>query len=251
MLKKPPILGPERVPIVSEHALVASFLHLCAIARAEPDAKRRETRYNEALAVVQRSKEKESTPEIILAIADCLYQLRKYVEALEVLASGERRGWELPEHCELRGRCLFKLGEFGRAMAAFQSALDMGVNTRENRTWIMRCRAKETMETDPAAAKELLIVMEEPAVVPVIKHDWYQSNTHINLVVYVAGLSEDQVSATYKPKSVDVVVNGNTLHFDFEKEIDPADARITVTKTKVEVRMAKAVASQQLWRLDM
>ena len=248
MLKKPPILGSDRVPLVSEHARHASFLHLCSLARSEADAKRRETYYTQALSVLEGTTMSSGTPELLLGVADCFYQLRRYMPALEALGNGASRGWELPEHCELRGRCLFKLGEFERALAAFQAAVDMGVNTRENQTWMMRCRAKLTMETDAAAAKERLIMMEEPVVDKSIRHDWYQSNTHVNLVVYVSGLREDQVSATYEPTSVDLVINGDHLHFDFEKEINPQDARILIGKTKVEVRMAKAAPGR--WRLD-
>ena len=249
MLKKPPLLGVDPKPQVSDHAAEASFLHLCSMARSELDEQRRDSLLNDALDLARYIRD-QPTPEILLASAECQYQLGQYAKALECVKGGRERGWCLPDHCELRGRCLYKLGEFERAISAFEEAAEMGANTHENEMWIMRCRAHLTMENDEETAKERLIIIDAAPPTPTIRHDWYQSNTHVNLVVYVAGLTQDQVQAEFTERSVDVVIRDTRLHFALEKEIDPNDGRVSISKTKVEVRMKKAVPGPQGWHLD-
>ena len=231
-----------------ECGLETSFLHMCNLARAEPDPMKRQRKYNDALAIGKIIKQ-DSTPELLLAVAECYYNQRSYINTLDVLSKGTRKGWAFAEHCELRGRCLFKMEEYETAIAAFREATELGGNPRDNKTWIMRCHARYAMKNDRTGSA--MILMDSVPAHEELAHDWYQTSTYVSLVVYAEGLKEDQVKAEFTEKSVDVVIDAKEptrLHFDLEREINPADTRVTIGRTKVEVRMAKAVPSKQGWK---
>lgn len=240
----------QKLASAFECGVETSFLHLCSIARAETNQTERKRKYKDALALAKLVKQ-DSTPEVLIEVAECYYSQCLYVNALEVLSRGSRNGWSFADHCELRGRCLFKLEEYEMAISAFREATELGGNPRTNKVWIMRCQARYSMKNERTGPS--VIVMDSPPNYPELTHEWYQTSTHVSLLVYVAGLTDDQVKAEFTDKSVDVVVDGKEptrLHFDLEKEINPADTRVTVGSTKVEVRMAKAVPGKQFWKFD-
>lgn len=194
-----------------------------------------------------------TNPELLISIVDCYFTLGKYVTALEMLEKGIKRGWKLPEIVEYKGKCLFKLGEFERAIYVFKEAIEIGANARECDTWLMRCKAHAKMEqwsSNMEYHRDKVIVIDPPITITELKHDWYQSKTDVTLVVYCAGLTEDQVKVKFGERSVDLFIEGKErvhVHYDLEKEIKDG-GRVSVGKSKIEVKMAKAVPNQN-WKL--
>lgn len=232
---------------VHEYAAEVSFLHLVALAKVDGDGPTKEKLFREALSLIKIG-HYDATPELLYATGECHFGLRNYTTALDVLSRGFQLGWQLPNLIELRGRCLFQLGEYKRAMASFLEVADMGSNTRENLTWVMRCQARDTTERDTMSR---LIEIDAPVMSLDVRHDWYQTKTHVNLIVYAVGLTEDQFKVTYTERSVEIAIdqNGATkkMQLELEHEIDPKCCDVTIGQVKVEVRMAKSV--QGMWKL--
>jgi tetratricopeptide (TPR) repeat protein len=197
--------------------------------------------YGEALKLLERT-DYRSSPELLVLAAKCRYHEGKITSALELLLYGLKSGWKIPEIYKLKGQCLFKQGEFTLAHQDFVSAFQIqpDVNTQ---LWIQRCEARFTLEDDPASPN--ILVFETPPPVR-IRHDFYQSASHITLVIYVPNLTEEQLKVTFETMRVDVEIFQRECHllkFKLEKAIipDKSASRIALSKGKVEIQMAKAV----------
>lgn len=233
-----------------DYATEVSFCYLVSLAKSEKSITEQRKKCAEALELFAPI---PTNPELLISIVDCYFMLGKYIVALELLEEGIKKGWKLPDIVEYKGKCLFKLGEYERAIIVFKEAIDIGASARECGTWLMRCKAHFIMDPERGNLeyhKDRVITIE-PHVVSEVKHDWYQSKTDVTLVIYCSGVSEDNVAVLFGDNRVYVLITGKEsirAGFHLEKEVNQDEIRINVGKTKIEIKMTKLVPNQT-WKL--
>ncbi|TMW62669.1 hypothetical protein Poli38472_005287 [Pythium oligandrum] len=163
-----------------------------------------------------------------------------------------------------KGVAHFELEEYSLAKKAFAAGKKV-VEAKEEallkrfQTWIRKCDAEldSDDEVDMAdAVPSAAPVVPTPAPVaapartpvqkPSIRHEWYQSNSHVTISVFQKNLNQDDVVADITPKqlAVKVRVNGefvealNKALFD---EVDVDGSSWKIIGPKVEVRLKKKV----------
>jgi suppressor of G2 allele of SKP1 len=186
---------------------------------------------------------------MLVCTARCYYFQGRITAALEVLNHADKLGWNIPDVLLLKGRCLYRMYEYERALAVFTEADQMTSNAY-TQTWILRCKAHLEMEANPDNPEKVIIY--DPQSSGGVKYDWYQSDTHISLLVFVPNLSRDAVKVEFGEKRIDIEITQNgvsSYHFNLEKEIVPSESRIELSGTKVEIKMKKAEKGTQGWKL--
>ncbi len=83
------------------------------------------------------------------------------------------------------------------------------------------------------------------------RHNWYQLQNKVTVDVYAKGVSKDQVSVTFEPERLLVVIAGSgpeeeeyRLDVQLYGKVQPDACRYEVLKTKVEISMNKADTRQ-------
>jgi len=84
-----------------------------------------------------------------------------------------------------------------------------------------------------------------PMPVPKIKHDWYQTETHVIITVIVKNQNKDLVSCDFTAKTLSVsakLPSGSdySLELDLAHDIVPAQSLTRVLSTKIEIKLKKA-----------
>lgn len=155
------------------------------------------------------------------------------------------------------GLAHFGLGEFGKARAAFQSALDLsapaapGDASRELRRWIRKCAAELAPATDasppaepapnpfapPGASPARAGTSSSPAVPPPdpskIRHEWYQTEAEVVVSILARQAPVDGTRVSFGAAQARVAIDfgpaaGGAL---FERElalyapVDPEECR--------------------------
>jgi ribosomal protein S12 methylthiotransferase accessory factor len=86
-------------------------------------------RYEEALALFEKSLRQNPAPQelasIYVHIASCRKDLGRYEEALDALKEAEKANPGLKEIYNLKGFCLYKLKEHMKAIEAFEKAIEI------------------------------------------------------------------------------------------------------------------------------
>ncbi|KDO21163.1 hypothetical protein SPRG_21221 [Saprolegnia parasitica CBS 223.65] len=120
-----------------------------------------------------------------------------------------------------QGVALFGLERFREAKAAFTIGKDKAGNHDQAlarfKTWLRKCDAELEDEEDLPEPKA---VAPEPVPVaapskPALRHEWYQSGTHVTLSLMQKGLKPDDVTVTFSP---------NHLHVQFRIDGEIVDA---------------------------
>jgi suppressor of G2 allele of SKP1 len=76
-----------------------------------------------------------------------------------------------------------------------------------------------------------------------IRHEWYQTDTHVIISLFCK--YSKQVSVDFKPNSVDVDVDGNSLSFNnLFAAIDVDQSVHKVFSTKIEIKLLKEIAAR-------
>ena len=151
--------------------------------------------YLEAINLFETIKHIKS-PQLIVAEATCYYNLKKYMNSIEILKHAEELGWNLFEIYLLKGRSLYKIQEWELALKAFEFADELKTSY-VIKQWITRCKAHITIEQDPESDH---IIQFEPPVISDVIREWYQHGQTIVIVIYVRDVSEHELKVNYQPK---------------------------------------------------
>lgn len=198
--------------------------------------------YSEALNVLNTIKY-QLDPRLLCIKIRCLIETGAFTKALELAISAEEKGWDLPEVFILKGKALYQLKEFQTAKLAFEKC-DRIQPSAEVKRWIQRCIV-QISASDEFSRR---IIRYEPknssAIINNLKHEFYQSQTHVTLVIYIKDITESQVSVKYEPKRVEVVINTipkMILQTNLMKEINPDGCFHQVYSKKIEIKMEKII----------
>ncbi|GBG24536.1 Protein SGT1-like [Hondaea fermentalgiana] len=168
----------------------------------------------------------------------------------------------------------FERGAFLEAKKCFDLAKPLAPNEKTLSTlgtWLRKCEAElsdEEIQLDSAASKSgpdpVAAAASLPAsapngaaAVPDFPIDWYQSNTHVTFEIGAKGVPQDEVKHTISSTSVNVEIPlesaGQTHTFTWQLfgEVIPEASKLSVGKSKIEVRLKKAEASRQWPTLEV
>jgi tetratricopeptide (TPR) repeat protein len=205
--------------------------------------------YTEALSLLSKMN-RELEPSLLLAKAICLFELHKWIEALEVALSLEKHEWLLPDMLMIRGKSLYKLGEFETAKSIFEK-YDAVNPSPETKRWIQRCIVRIEVQTEENINR---IIRHEPqSAQPAarqIKHEWYQTRSQLSLLLFAKGVTESGLHVTVASNSVRIIIDTpHRIEFsvDLVKEIVPNEYSISITPMKVEVKMTKVASAYGQW----
>lgn len=201
-------------------------------------------RYDQVDAALKISSHQDDFPMLFLN-AKSNYQLKNYVHALQLCQNAIKLGYEIPEILMIKGRCLYNLGEYDTALNAFTKAFNMK-QTQEASRCIERCKIKIDSLSDEISRR---IIRYNPQNQPAFKREWYQSNDIVTVALFIKNLPKEKVSITFNADLFDFTVEGMpqyNLHLDLFKKIIPDDCNYTVSPSKVEIKMKKAV-SREKW----
>ena len=163
-----------------------------------------------------------------------------------------------------KGRACFALEEWSEARTAFGSALDLdrganvAVKTVEMQRWIRKCDAElasagtaASSAVGSAALPPQNARPDAPAAAPPkpdaskIRHEWYQTQTHVVVSVLVRGVSAEQCAVGFDAASVDVSIklDGSSeyqLSLQLFQKIVPSECKWSVGGAKLELKLKKA-----------
>ncbi|KAG7382378.1 Suppressor of G2 allele of SKP1 [Phytophthora pseudosyringae] len=220
--------------------------------------------YEEAVRSYTRALEKQpQDADALSKRAAAFLKLHKLNEA----AADASRATELDATLHMahmrHGMAQFELEKYAEAKRAFQRGKEAAPKSSEAlvkrfQTWIRKCDAE--MDTDdegelilpdaPAPAQASAPSSQSAAVVapmpvkPTIRHDWYQSGTHVTVSILQKKLAQADAEVSIEPKKllVRVKLDGefveayNGALFD---EIVPGDSSYKVLGSKVELKLKK------------
>ncbi|EAX95727.1 CS domain containing protein [Trichomonas vaginalis G3] len=169
---------------------------------------------------------------------NCLYHMHRYLEALENIKRINESGKFIKELHFMKGVCLYKLNKYMDAEKIFLQ------HTAWAR-WINKTNFQLAVEMDAAQFIELGEPIQHN-LLSNTKNEWYQSNDYITNTIFVKGLTKNQVSVTFYPFSVDVIIRASnketlTKSFELYGEIIPKECETKVTPIKIELKMKKKV----------
>ncbi|GLE00424.1 hypothetical protein PINS_up009181 [Pythium insidiosum] len=225
----------------------------------------------------------EAYPEAIAAYSKALASLASDADlfakrAAAYLRVGKQReaiqdtdkAIELDASLELaylrKGVAHFELEEYSAAKKAFAAGKHAASKKNNDalvkrfQTWIRKCDAElDDDEEDvvmptasPAPTPEATPIVPPTPVMapkPSIRHEWYQSATHVTISVFQKNLTKDDVIVETEPKKllVRVRVNGEMLDAISMNLFDEVAVDATTWKIigpKVEIRLAKKHTAQ-------
>uniref|UniRef100_A0A0P4WE96 CS domain-containing protein n=1 Tax=Scylla olivacea TaxID=85551 RepID=A0A0P4WE96_SCYOL len=169
--------------------------------------------------------------EAHLVQGKALFNLGRFVEALDAFTKGKAKG----------GANLGKLDQFGQWTSWCEDRIKKlvlsGAKDPTNKTSM-----EEKKEEASAAATAVSASNQMP--VPKIKHDWYQTEAFVIVTVLVKNLKQEDVKVDFTEKTVSVsapLPSGSeySLELDLCHPINPAQSSFRVVPSKIEIKMKK------------
>lgn len=178
-----------------------------------------------------------------------------------------------------KGLALFSMDNYEEALEAYKEALKVDVQNEQLKKSIRICEAEIDLKnnqkpdsnnikvgfssipteekTDTQDTKGATVKKEEtksetnpqpvqlPSQAPKIKHDWYQTETHVIITVMIKNIKQENVAIEFQEKSLSVTAtklpNGNeySLELDLAHDIKPAESSYKILSTKIEMKIKK------------
>ena len=247
-----------------------------AIAIAAANASFVDEDYLSAIAGYTAAIEAEpSNAEAFSKRAAAQLKLKRYEEAASDAAASVKLQ-ATPKAFVRKGQAAFALGEYEAARASFSKAMEMGTvpgtTDAELKRWVRKCDAEIELEKNPpapmASAADAASSSTTPAAVnPMapppsaaaaaaaaaqssdpnkIRHEWYQTQTHVIVSILARNVPKDKVSVDFQEKDVDVAIKLDSgseyvLALSLFHKAIPAECKFSVSASKVELKLKKAV----------
>ena len=146
-------------------------------------------------------------------------QLAKYTEADSDATASLKLQPTLKAYWR-KGQACFSLQEYESAKAAFAKAVEFDPSSRELKRWKRKCDAE--LESATGATPPLTPVVPAAAAAPPasggpsappattdsskVRHEWYQSSTHVVVSILARGIAKEAVSVDFADATVDVAI---------------------------------------------
>jgi len=139
-----------------------------------------------------------------------------------------------------KGTALFQLNEFEKAYAVFSEGKKRFENEKVYGDWIKKCQDKLPSQK----VQENQTVPQPKASTPAVRHEWYQTHTHVIITVFAKNVSKDNLTVDVTEKQVKVDISDYhgspfnlTLHL--AHVIVSQESKIKLLSTKIEVKLKK------------
>jgi len=208
--------------------------------------------------------------DYLLKRISCYLKLENYTDAL---ADANEAVKHAPNNAQVylkKGIALFQLEEYESAKNAFEKG--QSIESLDTfKTWIRKCNAELQTESENSQTN---IVMEEsqnqslppsqekddqtPVSLPSepkkeekpktnIRHDWYQSHTHVIVTILVKNIKKEDAIVDITDKTLDVLIklpenNEYQLNLQLCDKIVSAESVVNHFATKIEIKLKKASA---------
>ncbi len=207
--------------------------------------------------------------------ADCLskraaaqLRLKRHTEAVADATASVKLQPTSKAYCR-KAIGSFHLGEWEAARVAFSKALDLDASSAvELRRWMRKCDAELAAEKappppsappqpapNPAAPVSAAGSSSAAAAPPSqdaskIRHEWYQTPTHVVITILARGADPAAVSVDYGEASVDVAIGLGpsvvpyALRLGLFATVEASKCSHAVSPSKVELKLAKRVSGK-------
>lgn len=99
---------------------------------------------------------------------------------------------------------------------------------------------------NPDNSKECQSMSQPSEPKPLIKHDWYQTESHITVNVLLKNQDEDKVKVVFGEMFVNITLPSKDLFsLNLAKQIDPSKCTHRTKPTKIELKIKKL--NEELW----
>ena len=178
--------------------------------------------------------------EALTRRAACHLKLGSHVDALQ--DASEALKLESGNSVALlrKGEALFEMGEFESALQSFEGGKKQGAKGSWD-LWIRKCRAELGDDAPAPVAAEV-----KAPTGPKIRHEWYQTDSHVIVTVFCKGLKSEQIekhlSATEYSLSIKLQDEAETTwnqEIELFGEIIPDESRLDLMSTKIELWLKK------------
>ncbi|MPC24291.1 Protein SGT1 [Portunus trituberculatus] len=198
--------------------------------------------HEEASSDASRAVDLGAGAEGHLVQGKALFNLGRFVEALEAFTKGKAKG----------GANLGKLDQFGQWISWCEDRIKkLGLSEASNpansksASEIFHLPHETSMEEKKEeAAGDAAATAPNEMPVPKIKHDWYQTEAFVIVTVLVKNLKQEDVKVDFTEKTVSVsapLPSGSeySLELDLCHPINPAQSSFRVVPSKIEIKMKK------------
>ncbi|XP_048388522.1 protein SGT1 homolog isoform X2 [Stegostoma tigrinum] len=170
--------------------------------------------------------------------------LKNYQEVVE----DANKALKLKPNCALaylrRGIAEYHLKMYQSSMESFTRGQELDGDNPSFSTWIKTC--EETLKLGQQDGKAEEICTQQKAV-PKVKHDWYQTDSHVIITIMIKNASKDAVNVEFSEISVSATVklspeNDYNLKLSLLHPIVPQYCTVKVLGTKIEIKLKKTEA---------
>jgi len=190
----------------------------------------------------------DTRSEYFLNRAHVLQKLDQYKNSLLDAEKAISLNPQDPKTFLRKGIACFHLGEYKDAREAFEQSSKIGGNELGIRQWLAWTDEKLQKTNIPDVVKsEPVVVPEVPPITRLpttIKHDWYQTESHVCVTVLAKNLDPSRVTVHFS--TMNMVMNAElpnlenySLNLNLSFPIVPDHCSFAVLKTKVEIKMKK------------
>ncbi|XP_072297176.1 protein SGT1 homolog [Eucyclogobius newberryi] len=147
----------------------------------------------------------------------------------------------IPQALMRTGIAEYHLNHLELARAAFTQGQQLDVSDKSFEVWIKRCEEKmgDEKQNDD-------VPKQEPAA-PVVKHDWYQTESQVIVTVMVKNVPKDGVCVKFMERELSATIrltseHNYSLNLHLLHPIVPQQSNFKILSTKVEIKMKKTEA---------
>ncbi|XP_055007833.1 protein SGT1 homolog isoform X1 [Boleophthalmus pectinirostris] len=167
--------------------------------------------------------------------------LKNYSCAIDDARKAQQLKPNLPQAFMRTGIAEYHLNHLEPAHAAFTQGQQLDVSDKSFEVWIKRCEEKMGEEKQNGDVPK-----QQPAA-PVVKHDWYQTESQVIVTVMVKNVPKDGVCVSFTQRELSAAVrlasgDNYNLNLHLLHPIVPQQSNFKILSTKVEIKMKKTDA---------
>ncbi|XP_043547105.1 protein SGT1 homolog isoform X2 [Chiloscyllium plagiosum] len=171
--------------------------------------------------------------------------LKNYEEVVE----DANKALKLKPHCALaylrKGIAEYHLKMYQSSMESFTRGQELDSDNPSFSTWIKTCEEslKSASQQDGKAEE----ICTQQKAVPKVKHDWYQTDSHVIVTIMIKNASKDTVNVEFAERNVSATVklspgNDYNLKLCLLHPVVPQHCGVKVLGTKIEIKLKKTEA---------
>ncbi|XP_053253541.1 protein SGT1 homolog [Podarcis raffonei] len=139
----------------------------------------------------------------------------------------------------------YHMKDYDSALKSFREGQQLDSTDTAFTIWIQRC--EEAINAGLQNEVDDNQILQHQSKPPKIKHDWYQTESHVIVTIMIKNAKKDDVNIQFSEKELDVFVRLSSeedynLKLHFLHSIVPEQSTFKVLSTKIEIKMKKPEA---------